>query len=103
MYLVTLFPVCLRVLPFSEVPPQKLNSQNCFKFRPNDHNFSSFRSPIIKGRRPDLIFYVTRFNITHILIYFFIQNPFSHKFLKLLLNVQSILSYEFLNLELLYY
>jgi hypothetical protein len=98
--LVTLISVYLRMLPFSDRPPKSPINQKIPKPQPNDPNLSSFHSPIIKGRPADLILYVTRFNITHILIYFFIQKSFSHKFLKPLLNVQSILSYELSNIVL---
>jgi hypothetical protein len=82
-HLVTQFPVCLRDLPFSELAPKFSNSQ----ILSNSHTkppISAFsRRPLIMGRRADLIFYVTRYNVTHLLIPFFIQDPFSHKFLKL--------------------
>jgi hypothetical protein len=97
LQLVTQFSVCLRVLPFSELSPKIQLTKNLFKTQSNPQNSAIFRSPIIKGLPADLILTATRFNITHLLIYFFIQKSFSHKFLKHLLNVQSILSYEFSN------
>jgi hypothetical protein len=80
--LVTLFPVDLRVLPFSEFPLKKSKPQNLFNSYPFDPNLSLFSRSLIRGPPTDLILFVTRFNITHILIYFFIQYSFSHKFLK---------------------
>jgi hypothetical protein len=99
---VTQFLVCLRVLPFSELVPKNSSTSKLSKPRPFDPVLSLFSPSLLKGLRPDLILSVTRFNETHLLIYFFIHNPFSHKFLKLLLNVQSILSYELSNLVLYY-
>jgi hypothetical protein len=82
VHLVTLFSVYLRVLPFSEVPPQKPNPQKTSQIRPKPRISAHSRRPIIKGLRPDLIFYRDPFIVTHILISSLIQNPFSHKFLK---------------------
>jgi hypothetical protein len=83
LHLVTQFSVCLRVFPFSEPPPKKSDQ----KTQSNPVQLTQIppipHGPIIKGLRADLILYVTRFNVTHILIHFFIQDPFSHKFLKL--------------------
>jgi hypothetical protein len=36
-----------------------------------------FRGPLLKGPSADLILTATRFIVTHFLISFFIQNPFS--------------------------
>jgi hypothetical protein len=82
LQLVTLFSVYLRVLPFSEVQPKTRKPKNLSNFRSIPSNLAHSRRPIIKGLRPDLIFYRYPLNVTHILIYFFIQYSFSHKFLK---------------------
>jgi hypothetical protein len=83
LQLVTLFPVYLRAFPLFEHSPKNTIPQNQFKFPPNPQNSAHSHSPIIKGPLADLILLVTRFIVTHILIYSFIQDPFSHKFLKL--------------------
>jgi hypothetical protein len=44
LHLVTLFPVDLRVHPFSELPPKKVKPSKSFKFHPVDHHFSLFSS-----------------------------------------------------------
>jgi hypothetical protein len=81
--LVTLFSVHLRVFPFSD-QPQKIQFPKKFpSFLQLTHNSAHLVVPFIKGLRTDLILFVTRSNITHLLISFFIQDPFSHKFLKL--------------------
>jgi hypothetical protein len=61
MQLVTLFSVSLRVFPFSEVQPKTRKPKNL----PKTHSIPQFsahsRRPIIKGLRPDLILFVTRY------------------------------------------
>jgi hypothetical protein len=74
--LATQFSVRLRVLPFSDQPPKFPISQKLSRFPSIDQFPSPSRRPIIKGLRTDLIFFVTRFNITHFPIYFFIQDSF---------------------------
>jgi hypothetical protein len=81
--LVTLFSVYLRVLPFSEPLFSKTQILKVPKPAPIPLFLANSHRPIIKGPPPDLILYITRFNVTHILIPSLIQNPFSHKFLKL--------------------
>jgi hypothetical protein len=81
--LVTQFPVCLRELPFSELGPKTQKPKLQSNFHSNPQKLASFHGPIIKGRRADLIFYRHPFQLTYFPISFFIQNPFSHKFLKL--------------------
>jgi hypothetical protein len=60
LHLVTLFPVCLRVLPFSELLLKKFQTLKLPKFHPIPHFLALSRRPIIKGLRPDLILSVTR-------------------------------------------
>jgi hypothetical protein len=60
MQLVTLFLVCLRVHPFSEVQPKNQIPKKLSNPHSVDHNLSPFRSPIIKGQRADLILAATR-------------------------------------------
>jgi hypothetical protein len=64
---------------------QKPNPQNS---NPTSLQFPQIlafsRRPLLKGPWADLIFYRDPFIVTHIPIFFFIHNPFSHKFLKLL-------------------
>jgi hypothetical protein len=81
--LVTLFPVQLRVLPFSDDSSKNPRSQTQSKTHPIGPFYLASSQSLIKGLRPDLILFVIRFNVTHLLIPFFIQDPFSHKFLKL--------------------
>jgi hypothetical protein len=76
VHLVTQFSVHLRVFPFSDQPQKIPISQNLSRFRPNDLISAQSHRPIIKGLRADLILSATRFNITHFLIYFFIQKSF---------------------------
>jgi hypothetical protein len=77
--LVTLFSVCLRAFPFSELFLQKLNSLPNFQFPANPLFLSQFSPSLIRGPYADLILSVTRFNVTYFLIYFFIQYSF-HSF-----------------------
>jgi hypothetical protein len=84
LHLVTQFPVVLRVFPFSEISPKKPILQKLSNSLSIDPILSHFSwVPFIKGRRADLIFYRHPFQLTYLPIFFFIQNPFSHKFLKL--------------------
>jgi hypothetical protein len=80
-HLVTQFPVYLRVLPFSDFPPKAQFFQNLF----NPLNWPSFWPILVVPLLRDggLSYFICHpFIVTHILIYFFIQYSFSHKFLK---------------------
>jgi hypothetical protein len=60
-HLVTLFLVSLRVFPFSELDPKKFQTQNQFNSGQTTLISAISHRPIIKGRRADLIFFVTRY------------------------------------------
>jgi hypothetical protein len=55
LHLVTLFSVCLRVLPFFEHSPKKFQTSNLFKPRSTDPIIGSFSPSLIRGPRPVLI------------------------------------------------
>jgi hypothetical protein len=82
-HLVTLFSVVLREHPFSEPGLQKIQLSNLPNSHAIDHNFSHLSPSYIKGTTDCLILTATRFNVTHIPIFFFTQDPFSRKLLKL--------------------
>jgi hypothetical protein len=58
LHLVTLFPVELRVLPFSELSPKNSKPQIFLKFLQLTQKLAYSRSPIIKGRRT-VLFYLS--------------------------------------------
>jgi hypothetical protein len=76
LQLVTLISVCLRDLPFSEPGPKTQFPKKLSNFPSVDPIFGSLSSSLIRGPHPDLILFVTRFNITHFPIYSFIQDFF---------------------------
>jgi hypothetical protein len=82
LHLVTHFSVCLREHPFSE--PSLKNPKPKIRFNPvqSASNSSFLTVPLLRDRELTLINRVSRFNVTHLLIFLFIQNTFSHKFLK---------------------
>jgi hypothetical protein len=70
LHLVTLFPVCLRLYPFSEFSSKTHNLSKSFQSQPIPLKLSPFSPSLIRGQRSDLILFVIRFNVTHIIISF---------------------------------
>jgi hypothetical protein len=61
LHLVTLFLVCLRDLPFSELAQKIQSTQKTSNSYPTDLILAYSRRPIIKGLCADLILTATRF------------------------------------------
>jgi hypothetical protein len=61
LQLATLFPVCLRELPFSELAPKIQIPKNHSKTASIPVKLALSRRPIIKGPHTDLILSVTRY------------------------------------------
>jgi hypothetical protein len=61
LHLVTLFSVCLRVFPFSELDPKTQTTKNLFNPAQLTQSSAISHRPILKGPPTDLIFFVTRY------------------------------------------